>query len=142
MNNIKKLIMMLCVLTMCFSITVLPAMAMEIPTEKDTDIPAVYATGNNSFMYYKNSNTSVRISGSPTRVRSTPAFAGLFHASGIVVLKFTGLSTGNVFRVSFECNSTSTVTRDLASSISTDTYDVTTAYMGLNDLNYIIIDFL
>lgn len=34
MNNIKKLIMMLCVLTMCFSITVLPAMAMEIPTEK------------------------------------------------------------------------------------------------------------
>lgn len=142
MKNIKKLVTMLCVFAMCFSITALPAMAMEIPAEKDTDVSVCYVTGNNSFTYYKNSSASVRISGSPSRVRSTPSFNGLLHDSGTVVLKFTGRNTGNVFTLAFECNSTTTITRDLAFDIATDTYDVTTAYMGLDDLNHIIIDFM
>lgn len=141
MKNIKKLISMLCIFALCFSITTFPVMAMEIPTE-ETDVPIVLSNTTNSFTYFNGQSESVRITNDRKTVRSTPAFNGLSHGTGTVVLKFTGTNTGNVFTLVFECNSTTTVSRPLAFTIATDTYDVTTAYSDVSGLKSIIIDFL
>ncbi len=138
-KHLKKLIAALLTLTMCFTISISSAFAQENKNvEPSTETAVARGAGYGSVIYPGKSTVTIN-RGYVDTVSYTGTY-GLFGSSGVVVLRFTNVSNGDLRSWTFICDNSYRVEK-LNYQIPAGTYNISLQASTVKNLVDLKINF-